>query len=109
MSWWSIRAVYLHGHEDSQRLYEERIILFQADTVESAFELAERDSKQYLQLNPQFQRVGEWIAFAVQGAEDLSGVEIWSGLSRSDRVPTDYYEARYSRFELSPDAEDPTD
>jgi hypothetical protein len=104
-----MRAVYLHGHEDGERFYEERIVLFRADTVESAFELAERDSKRYLQLNPQFQRVGEWIAFGVHAAADLSGVEIWSGLSHSDLAPTDYYEARYGRFELQPDAEDATD
>jgi len=103
MSWWSMRAVYAHGRENSMHFYEERILLFHAEDVHAAFALAEAESKRYLQLNPTFQRVGDWIAFAVHDAVDLNGTEVWSGLCRSDLEPADYYAVRYSRFELEPD------
>ena len=105
MAWWSIRSVYLHGQEDGEQLYYERVMLFRADTDEAAFELAQKDSNRYLELNPGFRRIGEWIVFTVSGSDDLRGAEIWGEMSRSDLAPTDYYEARYGRFELPTDEE----
>jgi len=87
-------------------LYEERILLFSAEAVDAAFVLAEAESKRYLQLNPTFQRIGDWIAFEVHEAVDLNGTEVWSELSSSDLEPTNYYGVRYSRFELEPDTDD---
>jgi len=106
MSWWSMRAVYAHGRENGMHLYEERILLFRAEAVDVAFVLAEAESKRYLQLNPTFQRIGDWIAFEVHEAVDLNGTEVWSELSSSDLEPTNYYGVRYSRFELEPDTDD---
>jgi hypothetical protein len=105
MGWWSIRAVYLHDQEDGEQLYYERVMLFRADTDEAAFELAQEESKRHLELNPGFRRIGEWVGFTVNKADDLSGVEIWGEMSRSDLAPTDYYKARYGRFQLPPDEE----
>ena len=108
MPWFSIRAVYMHERDrDGTGIFEERLLLFRAPDDKRAFELAENESKHYLALNPTFQRVGEWIAFAIrEGTEELDGSEIWSGLSRSDMAPDEYYHRRYAEFELQPDEDD---
>jgi hypothetical protein len=104
MAWYSIRAIYEHGPEsDGVRLYEERTLLFRADDIEAAFALAESESRRYLKFNPTFERVGEWVAFAVAANDDgLEGREIWSGLSRSPLTGDQYYEHRYTAYEFQP-------
>jgi hypothetical protein len=110
MPWFSIRAVYIHGRDsDGSGIFAERILLFCAPDVERAFELAESESRIYLQFNPAFQRVGEWIAFSIRAdGEQLNGAEIWSALSSSDMEPDQYYERRYTQFELQPEEDDST-
>jgi hypothetical protein len=107
MKWYSIRAVYSHGNSDGPPIFEERIVLFRAEDVERAFTLAETESGQYLQVNPTYQRIGEWVAFEVAGGlSDLNKSEIWSGLSRSELSPERFYEQRYTAVELQPDEDD---
>ena len=98
----------MHGPQsDGTGIFEERIILFRASDAESACALAETESRRYLQLNPTFQRVGEWIAFAIRlDGEELNGSEIWSGLSSSDMAQQEYYKRRYTDFEFQPDKDD---
>jgi len=108
MAWYSIRAIYEHGPEsDDLRLYEERTLLFRAHDIDAAFALAESESRQYLKLNPTFERVGEWVAFAVAANDEgLDGMEVWSGLSRSSLTGRQYYEHRYTAYELQPSEDD---
>ena len=108
MAWYSIRAIYDHGPEpDAVRLYEERTLLFRADDIEAALTLAERESQQYLKFNPTFERVGEWAAFGVAANDDrLAGTEVWSALSRSSLTGHQYYEQRYTAYELQPSEAD---
>lgn len=108
MPWFSIRAVYMHERRsDGTGMFEERMLLFRASDAKHACALAENESRHYLQLNPTFQRVGEWIAFAVRlDGEELNGSEIWSGLSSSDMAPEEYYKRRYTDFELEPNVDD---
>jgi hypothetical protein len=107
MAGYSIRAIYSHGPErDGVRYYEERTLLFDAADIQVAFALAEEESRRYLEMNPGFQRVGEWVAFAVATNDtSLSGLEIWSSVCRSELAPGDYYEHRYAAFER-PDDDD---
>ena len=108
MPWFSIRAVYMHERQsDGTGIFEERILLFRASDTERACALAENESRRYLQLNPTFQRVGEWIVFAIRlDGEELNGSEIWSGLSSSDMGQQEYYKRRYTDFEFQLDGED---
>ena len=108
MPWFSIRAVYMHERQsDGTGIFEERILLFRASDAERACALAENESRRYLQLNRTFQRVGEWIAFAIRpDGEELNGSEIWSGLSSSDMTPEEYYKRRYIDFEFQPDGDE---
>jgi hypothetical protein len=108
MPWFSVRAVYMHERQrDGAGIFEERILLFRASDAEQACALAENESQRYLRLNPTFQRVGEWIAFAIHlDGEELNGSEIWSGLSSSGMAPEEYYKRRYTEFEFQPDGDD---
>ena len=85
MPWFSIRAVYMHERQsDGPGICEQRIVLFRASDAEHACALAENESRDYLQLNPTFQRVGEWIEFAI----GLDGEELMDQRPGADfRVP----------------------
>ena len=110
MRWYSIRAVYSHGSDsDGLGVFEERIMLYRTEDIERAFALAQTESEQYLQLNPTFQRVGHWAAFAIGSREgDLNEAEIWSELLKSELSPEQFYEQRYTAVELEPDGDDET-
>lgn len=109
MRWYNFRAIYLHGTDvDGTRVYEERLTLFQATDFDSAMALAEAESQEYLAVNPDVLRVGNWAAFGLHPTvETLHGVEAWSVLSESKAEPADYYRQRYVERELQPDHGDP--
>ena len=93
----AVRTVYFHGQEPGEpRIYGERVLLFRADTVEEAWQLAEDEAKEYLTLNPSFRRIGRFEAFRLQeDPKDRNGVEVWSGLLASALEPDVFYRERY--------------
>ncbi len=71
MRWYSVRAVYLHGVDpDGVSVFEERVMLFRAADLDGAVALAEDESRDYLAINPGFQRVGDWAAFSLHPQVD---------------------------------------
>jgi hypothetical protein len=110
MSWFALRALYLHTTEPGSLVYEERIVLYEAASAEAAFAQAEADSMRYLSLNPEFRRVGEWVCFDVHVTDGgFQGAEVWSGLLQSSLEPSEFYAKRYTEAEapfLQEDADD---
>jgi len=97
MSWFALRAVYLHGTEPGAFVYEERIVLYEAASAEAAFDQAEADSSRYLSLNPRFRRIGEWVCFDVHLTNGgFQGTEVWSGLLQSPLEPSEFNSKRYT-------------
>ena len=95
MSWFAVRGIYLHAADAAGYVYEERIQLYEAATPEVALGLAQAESAAYLQINPGFSRVGDWVCFAVR-EQDPHGAEVWSGLLASPLAPTEFYAQRYT-------------
>ena len=97
MSWFALRAVYVHGSEPGAFVYEERIVLYEAASADAAFDQAEADSSQYLSLNPGFRRVGAWECFDVHVRDGgFRGAEVWSNLLQSPLEPSEFYAKRYA-------------
>ncbi len=101
MPWFAIRALYLHESDPSRsRVYEERLLLFDAESAELAFEMAENESGDYLKLNSSFRRVGSFSCFALNPkASNLHGAEVWSVLLESGLDPAALYQQRYTDVE----------
>ena len=105
MSWFSIRNIYLRGEEsDGSAVYEERSVLFRADSPEQAFEMAEAEAARYLQVNPTFRRVGQPVAFMLGAKEDdLHKAEVWSVLGSSNLGPDEFLQKYYMDVEFQED------
>jgi hypothetical protein len=106
VSWFAVRTIYLHGRDpDGRAVYEERTILFRADTPEEAFDLAEAESRRYLEFNPTFEKVAQPSAFLLgEKGNDLHGAEVWSVLSSSELGPDEFVQRHYT--DIAVDAED---
>ena len=105
--WYAIRAVYEHGREDDGTgVFCERVLLFQAAVPEAAVEEAQRESAQYLDLNPEFRRIGEWTIVSMQeNQQPRSGAEVWSMVYLDKRSGADFYHEHYKKLEMPPDDE----
>ena len=105
MKWFAIRTVYYRGEEAPGRsVYEERSVLYRAETPEAAFELAEEDNSQYLKLNPTLKRVGNPGAFQLgETGDDLHRAEVWSVLGASPLAPDEYFRRHYLDIEFQPE------
>jgi hypothetical protein len=102
MPWYAIRSVYEHGRdEDGTAVFCERVLIFRAPKFDDACALAERESARYLELNPEFTRIGEFTGFAIR-ARDLpsEGAEVWCMLYRDTLSGSDFYAQRYKQLEL---------
>jgi hypothetical protein len=102
MPWYAVRSVYSHGESDSGSVFSERVILFNATDHDEMFDLAQRESEQFVTLNRSFRRVGEFTAFALgENNEPVSGAEVWCMLFEAQLSPDEFYKQRYERFSLS--------
>jgi|SRR5215813_7346771 len=102
LRWYAIRSVYEHEREDDGTgVFCERVLLFHASNAQSALEQAERESTRYLELNSQFQRIGELTIFATrESGLPVDGAEVWCMLYRDKRSGSDFYEHHYKQLEL---------
>jgi hypothetical protein len=107
VNWFSVRSVYLHGEEpNGTPVYEERTLLFRADTPEKAFEMADAESSRYLELNPTFRRVGQPGTFMLsEKGDDLHGAEVWSLLEASSLPPDEFFRTHYTDIEVQTEDE----
>ena len=105
MSWFSIRTVYLHGEgADGSSVYEERTLLFRADSAEQAFDMSEVEAIRYLEVNPTFRRVGRPVGFKLGAmVDDLHGAEVWSVLGTSNLGPEDFMQKYNADVEFRPE------
>lgn len=94
MDSYSVRCIFLwepRPGQKSKNLYEERITLWQAQSLDHAIELAEQEAEVYADQDSVF--LGYSLAYALYDAVPASGVEIFSLLRESDLEPEDYLDA----------------
>ena len=87
MGWYAVRCVILH--ELDRRTYEERITLWQADTHETAIELAEQEAGEYASLvDSQYVELAQ--SYELYDDPCQSGAEVFSLMRDSELDPTAY-------------------
>jgi hypothetical protein len=108
MDSFSVRSIFLWDQRDDQRLrflYEERITLWRAETIDAAIELAEIDARSYVEGSGEY--LGFSQAFALFEPVTTSGVEVFSLLRESDLSPRDYlnefFDTGHERERISPE------
>src|SRR5260370_2205012 len=96
-SWYSAQSVFLHsdkGH-GTEQMYEERIVLLRADSVEAAIEQAEKEAEEYCRHLDGCKYVGYVNVFAIYDDKLSDGAEIFSSMQRSDLRPKKYLDLFY--------------
>jgi hypothetical protein len=95
MASFSVRCVFRWASRPEQRrqhLYEERITLWQAQGIDAAGELAEREARSYAEENDG-EYLGFWQAYALFSDVGATGIEVFSLLRESDLEPAEYLNA----------------
>lgn len=96
MATYSVRCIFRwapRADQTKRHLYEERITVWAADTLDEAIELAEAEAAEYASEGEEFLRLsqGFWMF------EDLvlprQGIEVFSLLRESDLEPREYLDA----------------
>jgi hypothetical protein len=96
MPWFAVRMIYEHSRRFKERVFEERIVLFQAADVEAVRALALEESAKYLSVNPSFKRSKNIAAFSIgERGSSLDGQEIWSHLLVAPQNLEEFVRQRY--------------
>ena len=93
MESYSVRCLFRWKMRPDQRvkhLYEERIILWSAESFDQAIELAEREAATYASDGDEFLNYSQ--AYALTESLAVQGVEVFSLLRESDLEPREYIE-----------------
>jgi hypothetical protein len=94
MESFSVRCIFKWNSRADQtlkNLYEERITLWQADSLEQAIEFAETEAAEYADESCEF--IGLSQAYAIFELIQASGIEVFSLLRESDLEPEDYLDS----------------
>jgi hypothetical protein len=94
MDSYSVRCVFRWEPRQDQKakhLYEERITLWQAQSIDHAIELAEVEAENYASENIEF--LGYSQAYAMYESISVNGIEVFSLLRESDLEPETYIDA----------------
>jgi hypothetical protein len=104
MQWYAVRSVLKHREESKTAIFEERVLLYQADSPIDAFRRASSDTKSYLADNIGFEEIGEPTVFALfDWITELNGAVAWSCLFRAESDAKEFWKERYERYSLPPE------
>lgn len=103
MNWFGVRSVYLFGVNSlGINVFEERIVVFCAETFDEAHIKAEREAKTYA-AGGEYEMHSEQVAYKQDGDELIDGYEVWSELYESKMTLNEFYKARYEAFLYHPE------
>lgn len=101
--WYGIRTVYHFGtKQDGTNVFEERVVVFSAQTDEEALAKAEREADQYASAN-NLQRHPWLEAYHQDGDALIDGYEVWSELYESAEDLETFFQSRYEKYSYRPD------
>lgn len=87
----SVRCIFKWSQRADQKLmhlYEERITLWQAESIDQAIEFAENEAAEYADESCEF--LGFSQAYAMFESFQANGIEVFSLLRESDMAPEQY-------------------
>lgn len=91
----SVRCIFRWEPSPEQErkfLYEERITLWQAEDIDAAVELAEREARRYAEEN-EVEYLEYWQVYALFEEVGANALEVFSLLRESDLEPAEYLDA----------------
>jgi hypothetical protein len=96
-SWYSAQCIFLHSDEGHgpKQMYEERIVVLRAESMEAAIERAEKEAEKYCSDLNGCRYIGYVHVFALYDDEISDGSEIFSNMQRSELVPKEYLDLHY--------------
>jgi hypothetical protein len=105
MPWYAIRTVYHFGTKsDGTNVFEERVVVFEAQSWSEAHSRAGVESEQYAKRNNVIAHP-EQSGYEQDGAPLIDEYEVWSELFEARTSLEEFYAKRYGQFEYTP--EDP--
>ena len=106
MSWYAIRTVYQFGTKnDGTNVFEERVVVFEAESWEEAHAKGEAESDDSATQND-LTAYSERSGYLQDGEPFVDGYEVWSELFEDKSELEAFYLKRYGQYEYKPDAPD---
>jgi hypothetical protein len=103
MPWFGIRSLYLcRRKSDGTSIFEERVVVFVAESAAEAFEKAEKESDQYARMND-FNAHPVQEGYELDGDPLVDGYEVWSVMLEARASLDEFYESRYARYDYHPE------
>lgn len=101
--WFGVRTIYHFGKKkDGTNLFEERVVVFSAETFDEALKKADREADDYASAN-RLQRHPWQVAYAQDDDPLIDGYEVWSEVYESAGDLESFVKSRYERYEYHPD------
>jgi hypothetical protein len=103
MAWFAVRSIYLFGQKaDGTNVFEERVVCFQAESADAAHDKAKLESERYA-ADHGFEVFPEREGYEQDGDSLIDGYEVWSVLFESRDSLSDFYAARYTKYDYKPE------
>jgi hypothetical protein len=101
--WYGIRSIFLFGRKkDGTNLFEERVVVFSAVTVEQAFAKARKEADAYAKVI-NGKRHSYMEAYIQDGDALIEGYEVWSVLYEARESLNAFVRKQYDKYEYHPD------
>ena len=98
MGWYGVRCLFQHRCSDvpsGQNLFEERVVIVQAQSFDEAIETAERDAALYSD-SPDVEYLGFAQAYEMSAQPSLRPIEVFSLLRESELDADSYVDAFFA-------------
>jgi hypothetical protein len=103
MAWYAVRTLYRFGIKaDGTSIFEERIVCFEADSFDDAYQKAAAEAASYAQ-STDADCFPEVEAYEQDGAPLIDGYELWSELYEGRESMDEFWRRRYGQYKYHPD------
>jgi len=105
MKWYAVRSIFLFGvKDDGKNIFEERIVVFEAENDDLAFLKAEKEAEEYAKNDDKgdFQIHPDMELYIQDGEPLIDGYEVWSQLFETTESIEEFFENRYERYAYYP-------
>ena len=108
MNWYAVRTLFLFGiKRDGKRLFEERIVAFEAEDSDVAFLKAEAEAAEYAKNEGKddFEILPDLELYVQDGEPLIDGYEVWSQLFEANETLEAFFKNRYEQYEYHPEVD----
>jgi hypothetical protein len=106
MNWYAVRSIFHFGNkEDGKNVFEERIVVFEAENEDIAFLKAEMEANDYAKNDGKedFKIHPDMELYIQDGDPLIDSYEVWSQLFETNENMDEFFANRYAKYEYHPD------